>query len=101
MWRVLVFPVCLEAAWLATLWLCLPETRPWGRRAPTDAPSAGRLRALGRNLLLGGYVLYHLPGIVVVGAFSLLDFRRMRPAGFLGLGAITAACYVVMPPFGW
>jgi hypothetical protein len=99
-----ILPLLLEAAWLAALWLCIPENRPWGSQS-----DSGRIP--GRNIvwrthqyfLLCGYVLYHFPVLFISWALNLVDFNRVSPVTLMILSAITAAWYTIayLDPWGF
>lgn len=89
----LLLAVGLETAWLAALWLCIPETRPWSCSPPLERIHLSAARAHTKMLLLMGYVCYHLPVVYVARLFRFVDFDAVRPKVFLLLGAITALFY--------
>jgi hypothetical protein len=89
-------PLALEAGWLTALWLCVPESRPWGDPTRSGLVPGRNIVWRGhQRLLLYGYVLYHFPVLFVAWAFNLVDFHRVRPVGFLILAATTGAFYTV------
>jgi hypothetical protein len=93
MWRQLVIRASIETAWLAAMWLCLPQTRPWGHRtAATTTPAL--LVAHGQKVLLLVYGVFHLPSVIVGKFFNLFDISDVRPADFFLLGAIMLPFHV-------
>src|SRR5262249_43902800 len=104
MYRPWLVAFGVELAWLAVLWLCVPESRPWGDEVlPEQTPAVG-WRSWIRTVLLYGYTFYHLPAILFAGLVYLLSggllrgkrfpFHRVRPEGFLVLALINGLFYV-------
>ncbi len=90
MYPALLIPLALEAAWLLALYGCVPESRPWNSgHNPFGLPARNIVWGIPQRLLLYGYVLYHFPVVVVTWAFGIVNFNRVRPPGFLILGALT------------
>jgi hypothetical protein len=94
---LLFFPLA-EAAWLAGLWLFVPETRPWHRPPGSAAAPSGPLRTPRiASAYLALYMLYHLPVLLVLSVFSGDVFRefgeRISPLTFILVGVCTAVGY--------
>src|SRR5262245_66448896 len=85
----------LELAWLAAMWLLLPESRPWPATPALGEvpPSGGKTR--GRTFFLHCYAVYHGPALLWAVRTRLLNNNRLRPTGFLILGILAGLVYAM------
>ena len=85
----------LEVAWLAALWYLVPESRPWSRVVPSEAPPPIVRKRRTRTAFLHCYVIYHGFAILWALVVRLVDYKRVRPEGFLILGFLAGLIYAV------
>lgn len=91
-----------EVAWLAGLWLFIPESRPWRRPAhPATSPPGPAGKPLGASLFFLAYYLYHLPALLAVnlvhGVGDGWDVEHeASPAELIFVGVVTAVVYAVL-----